>query len=331
MQGMEIDERRKKLAGVLTSFFQGKLVGASLVPAIAAEAGVDLELVQKVMTVMRQKGMTGPSDAPDVMNRNQPVTAGVFYTAMVDPLLDFGFEELYDLIDMRMAGQTSFDILDVNNLITFQEKKTGEKMKVYGITTGKASVEKMVVAAAIGILDDWINYAQFWNLNQAAEEARSKYYDKQATDHYALLAAISSDQNQAFATNDTTTINNAAAKIFTDLTGKGYVLTGSEQLVIRANVNLKSRIEYAFTTNFNSPNGGKEQIVHNVTRQYTNKLASTSYYIGLPGRKAKRGIWSDLSAESDRDILLQGTDVAYAGEYNMAIGEEDQFRRCSLS
>ena len=331
MQAMEQGERRAKLAGVLTAFFQNKLHVKALAPTIAAEVGVDPELVMKVMAAMHKKGMTGPSDAPDVMNRNQPVTAGVFYTAMVDPLLDFGFEELYDLVDMRNAGQTSFDILDVNNLITFQEKKSGEKMKVYGITTGKASVEKMVVAAAIGILDDWINYAQFWNLNQAAEEARSKYYDKQATDHYALLAAISSDQNQAFATNDTTTINNAAAKIFTDLAGKGYVLTGSEQLVIRANINLKSRIEYAFTTNFNSPNGGKEQIVHNVTRQYTNKLAATSYYIGLPGRKAKRGIWSDLSAETDRDILLQGTDVAYAGEYNMAIGEEDQFRRCALS
>ena len=331
MQEMEVDERRQKLAGVLTAFFQGKLPGNALAPAIASESGVDLELVQKVMTAMGQKGMTGPSDAPDLLNRSMPVTAGVFYTAEVDPLLSFGFEELFDLIDMRNSMQTSFDILDVNNLITFAEKKSGEKMKTYGITSNKSSVEKMVVAAAIGILDDWINYAQFWNLNQAAVEARSKYYDKQATDHYALVAAISSDQNQAFATSDVVTINNAIAKIFTDLEGKGYVLTGNESFELRANINLKQRIEYAMTTNFNSPNGGKEQIVHAVTRQYTTKLAATSYYVALPGRKAQRGIWSDLKAETDRDILLQGTDVAYSGEYNAAIGEEDQFRRCALS
>jgi hypothetical protein len=331
MQEMEVDERRKKLAGVLTAFFQGKLPGNALAPAIASESGVDLELVQKVMIAMSQKGMTGPSDAPDLLNRSVPVTAGVFYTAEVDPLLNFGFEELFDLIDMRSSMQTSFDIIDVNNLITFAEKKSGEKMKVYGITSSKSTVEKMVVAAAIGILDDWINYAQFWNLNQAAVEARSKYFDKQATDHYALVQAISSDQNEAFVTSDVKTINNAVAKIFTDLDGKGFILTGSESFELRANINLKDRIEYAFTTNFNSPNGGKEQIVHTITRQYTNKLPGTSYYVALPGRKAKRGIWSDLKAETDRDILLQGTDVAYSGEYNAAIGEEDQFRRCALS
>lgn len=328
---MDVMERRQKLAGVLTAFFQGKLPVMSPAIEIAKEMGIDQELAQKVLSILAQKGMTGPDDAPDVMNRNQPVTAGVFYTAVGDPMAPFGFEELFDLVDMRGSGQTSFDILDVTNAITFAEVKSGEKMKVYGISTAKSSIEKMIIAAAIGILDDWINYAMYWNLNQAAVEARSKYYDKMATDHYALLAAISSDQNESFSTSDVKTMNNACSKIFTDLAGKGYVLTGNEQFVLRANPALKERIEYAFTTNFNSPNGGKEQIVFNVTRAYTTKLANTSYYVGLPGRKAKRGIWSDLTAETDRDILLRGTDVAYCGEYNAGIGEEDQFRRCALS
>jgi len=333
LKAMDMMERRQKLAGVLTAFFQGKLPIPGPAEEIAKEAGVDQELVQKVMSLMAQKGMTGPSDAPDVMNRNQPVTAGVFYTAMVDPIAGFGFEELFDFVDMRGAGQTSFDIIDVTNAITFAEVKTGERMKVYGITTAKSTVTKMIVAAAIGILDDWINYAQFWNLNQAANEARSKYYDKQATDHYTVLAAISSDQNQSFEADDITTINNACAKILSDCAGKGYVLTGNESFELRAHVDLKQRIEKAFALTFNSPRteATANQLVHTINRKYTTKLANTTYYVGLPGKKAKRGIWSDLSAETDRDILLRGTDVAYVGEYNMAIGEEDQFRRCSLS
>lgn len=330
LKAMDMLERRQKLAGVLTAFFQGTLPALGPAEEIAKEAGVDRELVQKVMSLMAQKGMTGPSDAPDVMNRNQPVTAGVFYTAIVDPIADFGFEELFDLVDMRGAGQTSFDIIDVTNAITFAEVKTGERMKVYGVTTAKSTVTKMIVAAAIGILDDWINYAQFWNLNQAANEARSKYYDKQATDHYTVLAAISSDQNQSYVSDDITTINNACAKILSDCAGKGYVLTGNESFELRAHTDLKQRIEKAFALTFNSPNSSNNQLVHTIARKYTTKLANTSYYVGLPGKKAKRGIWSDLSAETDRDILLRGTDVAYCGEYNMAIGEEDQFRRCSL-
>ena len=331
LKSMDMMERRQKLAGVLTAFFQGKLPVAAPATEIAKEAGVDPELVQKIMMLMAQKGMTGPDDAPDVMNRNQPITAGIFYTAIVDPIANFGFEELFDPVDMRGSGQTTFDILDVTNAITFEEIKTGQRMKVYGITTAKSTVTKMVIAAAIGILDDWINYAQFWNLNQAANEARSKYYDKQATDHYALLTAITSDQNQAFATDDITTINNACAKILSDCAGKGYVLTGNESFELRAHTDLKQRIEKAFALTFNSPNSDKNQLVHTLSRKYTTKLANTSYYVGLPSRKAKSGTWSDLTAETDRDILLRGTDVAYSGEYNAAIGEEDQFRRCSLS
>lgn len=331
LKNMDMMERRQKLAGVLTAFFQGKLPITSPAAEIAKEAGVDPELVQKVIMFLTQKGMTGTSDAPDVMNRNQPITAGVFYTSVVDPLLNFGFEDLFDFVDMRGSGQTSFDIIDVTNAITFTEKLAGERMKVYGVSTAKSTITKMTIAAAIGILDDWINYAQFWNLNQAAIEARSKYFDKQATDHYAVLAAISSNQNQAFSSDDITTINNACANILSDCAGKGYVLTGNELFELRAHTDLKQRIEKAFALTFNSPNADKNQLVHTINRKYTTKLANTSYYVGLPGRKAKRAIWSDLTAETDRDILLRGTDVAYAGEYNMAIGEEDQFRRCALS
>lgn len=331
MKGMDMQERRAKLAGALTAFFQGNHPAQTPITEIAKAAGVDEELVSKVLGIINQKGITGPSDAPDLMNRTTPVTAGIFYKAIVDPLADFGFEELFDLVDMRGSGQTSFDILDVTNAITFSEVKTGERMKVYGITSGKSTVSKMIVAAAIGILDDWINYAQFWNLNQAATEARSKYYDKMATDHYALLAAITSGQNQAFATDDITTINNACGQIFNDCAAKGYTLTGNERFVLRANPSLKSRIEKAFALTFNGMSTSPNQIVHNLDRAYTTKLANTSYYVGLPGRKAKRGIWSDLTAETDRDILLRGTDVAYSGEYNAAIGDEAQFRRLALA
>lgn len=332
MKGMDMLERRQKLAGVITAYFQNKLPASVPALEIAKEVGVDQELIQKVFAIMAQKGMTGPNDAPDLMNRNQPVTAGVFYTAMLDQF-NFGFEDLFFPVDMRGSGQTSFDIIDVTNAITFAEVKSGERMKVYGITTAKSTITKMTVAAAIGILDDWINYAQFWNLNQAVSEAKSKYYDKQATDHYAVLAAISAGQDQAFSVDDITTINNACAKIFTDCAAKGYVLTGNEVFELRAHIDLKQRIEKAFALTFNSPRteATANQLVHTLNRKYTTKLANTSYYVGLPGKKAQRGLWSDLSAETDRDILLRGTDVAYVGEYNVAIGEEDQFRRCALS
>jgi hypothetical protein len=328
MQAMDVMERRQKLCGLLTAFFQDKMPQTPLAVEIAKEMGVDEELVVKMLGVLAGKGATGPSDAPNLMNR-QPVTAGVFYTGMVDPLLNFGFEELFDFVDMRDSMQTQFDILDVSNLITFAEVKSGEKMKKYGIQDGKSTVAKMIVAAALGIMDDWINYAMYWNLNQAAVEAKSKYYDKQATDHYALVVAAA--QAQAFATDDITTINNACSQILTDCAKKGYTLTGNETFELRGNVILKPRVEKAFALTFNSPNSDKNQLVYGLNRKYSTKLPTNEYYVVLPGRKLKRGVWSELSAETDRDILMRGTDVAYCGEYNAGVGEVSQVRKLALS
>ncbi len=329
MAAMDMLERRQKLCGLLTAFFQDKMPQTPLAVEIAKEMGVDEELVVKMLGIMAAKGATGPSDAPNLMNRNTPVTAGVFYTSVVDPLLDFGFEDLFDFVDMRQSLQTQFDILDVTNLITFAEVKTGERMKKYGIHDGKSTVAKMIVAAALGIMDDWINYAMYWNLNQAAVEAKSKYYDKQATDHYALITAAAGAT--AFATDDITTINNACASILTDCAGKGFTLTGNETFELRANVTLKQRIEKAFALTFNSPNSDKNQLVYTLNRKYSTKLPTTEYYVVLPGRKLKRGVWSDLSAETDRDILMRGTDVAYCGEYNAGVGEVKQVRKLALA
>lgn len=333
MKAMDTADRRAKLAGALTAYFQGKHPALLTGPAavIAKEIGVDAELVGKMLAYMATKGMTTVSDAPYGMNRNAPVTAGVFYPSELDPMASFGFEEIFDFVDMRTSGQTSFDILDVTNAITFTEKKAAERMKVYGLSDTKGTVTKMIIAAAIGISDDWINYYQFWNLNQAAVEAKSKYYDKMAADHYLAFAAACAAHVVAFTTSDIKTINAACAVIFNALAAKGYVLTGNERFLLRANVALKERVEYAFAATFNSASGDKSQLVWNVDRAYSTKLSSSYIYLGLPGRKAKRGIWSDLSAETDRDILLKGTDVAYVGEYNLGIGETAQFARLALS
>jgi len=328
LKGMDLQERRLKLAGVLTAFFRGQLGAKAPAVAIAESVGVDQELVEKVLVAAGMKGLTGPSDATAGMNTETPIAA-VFRPAEGDPLLDYGFEDLFDLVDMRSSVQTSFDILDVSNLITFAEQKSGSRMKKYGVTDSKTSVEKMTVAAALGILDDWINYYQYWNLNQAAVEARAKYFSKMSADHYALIVAAA--QATAFDTDDITTINNACAGILTDCAAKGYNITGNEVFELRANINLKQRIEKAFALTFNSPNSDKNQLVHTINRKYTTAVSASEYYVILPGRKLKRGIWTDLQAETDRDILMRGTDVAYSGEYNAGIGEAKQVRKCALA
>jgi len=274
------------------------------------------------------KGVTGPSDSPNGMNRG-PRIAGVFHQAQGALELDFGYEELFQFVDMRESQQLEFDILGISNLITFAEMDPGERMKKFGIKTDAAAVAKRRVGAAIGLMDDWFKYEKYWNLNEAAADAVSKYYDQMAADHYALI--VEAAQGEAFDTDDITTINNACARILAACAAKGYILTGNETFELRANGLIRERIEKAFTLNFNSSNADRNQLLYNLNRKYSTKLPDTEFYVVLPGRKIQRGVWSDLKAEYGRDILLRETDVAYCGEYNAGIGEVEQVRACALS
>jgi hypothetical protein len=84
---------------------------------------------------------------------------------------------------------------------------------------------------------------------------------------------------------------------------------------------------------FTNPNTNNNQIVYNIAGVIPSaKIAATSYYVTLPGLKAKRGEWEDLNTRpAQRNELVLGADHVWTGAYNGAIAETKQFRRCSLS
>jgi len=54
----------------------------------------------------------------------------------------------------------------------------------------------------------------------------------------------------------------------------------------------------------------------------TTKVAATSYYVCLPGQKAQRGEWEDLTTrEPQRNELKLGADHVWTGAYNGVIAE----------
>jgi len=53
----------------------------------------------------------------------------------------------------------------------------------------------------------------------------------------------------------------------------------------------------------------------------------TGYYLILPGRKLKRGLWQDLSVEQMRNIMSRATDWAASAQYNPILGDSNQVRR----
>ena len=247
---------------------------------------------------------------------------------------DRGYEVLFDEVDMRASNNDSFEIMDITGGVTFYQQIVGEEAKLTKLpTAAKAAISFLRFTGGFPILDDWLRFNQYYKIDELTADTIRRWYDQKATLFYALLAALGSGVNQAFDTDDVTTINNACAKILIDLSDAGYAVDENAQFYLTCNPILRARIYKALANSFINPNTNSNQIVFNIRGIIsTTKIANTSFYISLPGGKNKRGEWEDLNARPpQRDELKLGADHIWTGAYNGTIAETKQHRRCALS
>ncbi len=247
---------------------------------------------------------------------------------------DRGYEALFDEVDMRSSSSKTFELLDISGGVTFYQQLPGEEAKLSKLPTGaKANVGMLRFTGGFPILDDWLRFNEFYKIDELISDTFKRWYDKKADLFYGLLELLSSAINQAFATDDITTINNACAKIVTDMQAAGYGVSATSGFYITCHPNLLMRVYKALAASFMNPNANNNQIVWPIKGVIpTAKVAATSYYVSLAGLKSKRGEWEDLNTrEPQRSELKLGADHVWTGAYNGAIGEAKQHRRCALS
>lgn len=244
---------------------------------------------------------------------------------------DFGYERLYDFVDMRQSTSKTFEILDVSNGITFVQTKEGEPAKVRDISTGTSEVGFLKYMGALGFLDDWWRFNQYYLIDEMVIDVRAKYYATMSQVHYELITNLTSI-DQGFNTDDVTTINDAQAQILVDLKGKGYAIPENPIFKIACGAKLKARLAKAIAAAFTNPNTNNNQIAYVVDEVIgTTNLSDSYYWVILPGIKMKRAIWNDLNSESQRDSLRRAEDISWEGKFNAAIGDKKQVRRCLLA
>jgi hypothetical protein len=293
--------------------------------AIIDTAAAVMERI-KSMPVTGQK-MRGP-DA-DLVGAN-PV-ALVMSDAIKTP--DRGYELLFDEVDMRQSSNDSFDVLDVHGGATFYQIKPGEEVKITKIGKAvKTSVGYLRFAGALNILDDWLRFNKYYLIDRLFEDTIRNWWTNRATLFYGLLAALGAGINEAFDTDDITTINNACADIQVDLEAAGYPVDENAQFVITCNPKLRARILKALKATIETQ-GINKQIEFNISSVVnTTKIVNTSYYVSLPGFKNQRGEWEDITARpAQRDEMHLGSVNVWTGAYNGIIGESKQHKRCALS
>lgn len=255
------------------------------------------------------------------------------------PELDLGYLPLFSLVDLRGSTSSSFEINDTSAGLVWTQRQPGAATQIRrNVSESQTVVNCIEYSEGIGILDRWLQFNQFWQIDDVVAEFLAKEADKRASVHYGLLTALGSGVNTAFATDDTTTFNTAAATILRAVRSSGYAVGANAQFDIVCAPEKVGRILAMLDARRGSPMiafGTQDQPiafqVRNVISTTHVTAADTGYYLVLPGRKLKRGIWKDVTLESSRDIYASATDWVGVTQYNAVIGDSAQVRRVLYS
>jgi len=271
-----------------------------------------------------------------VRNAYDPNLAGVPSKVLVTEsigetgLPDFGFRRLFDHLDMTGSAAPTFDVLDVNNGITFTQIKPGEESKARKITTATSSVGFLEYAAGMAILDNWLRFNQYYKIDQLFAAAVRKYAHLEASNHYGLFTALRAGIDIAFDTTVEKTIDKAADAILTAVGDKLSVDEGASMKILTNNRINGGVVAKALAARFDNPNNNNGQVMTDIDEIIISRKVAATYVV-LPGHTLQSAEWEALNAEEARNAKVRGTEYDWRGKHNAVIGDSGQVRRIALA
>jgi hypothetical protein len=252
---------------------------------------------------------------------------------------DTGYLPLFDLVDLRGTNQDSFKINTTSSGLTFAQRKPGEKALIRReFAEGEQTISFLEFAAGLGVLDVWLQYNQYYRVEELVNEFIAASFAKRGELFYGLITSQSTGIDEAFATDDATTFNNAGSTILQGLKNKGYALPDNPQFDILVDTKRVGRVlamleatRGSLTVAYGTQDQPIVWGVRNVIVSATLSVSGTGYYLVLPGKKLKRGEWKSLTVESQRDAAASATDWVGTEQYNGVLGEALQTRRVKFA
>ncbi|HPG93674.1 MAG TPA: hypothetical protein PLR28_03860 [Dokdonella sp.] len=329
---MLVDMLGPARAAKATAANDARFAGGDLVVPTTAEISAYLTGNKAARFMPNGQKWAVPADNPYLVQQTGTMVS-FFHDSMKD--VDLGWQVLFDFIDLRGSNQDHFELIGSNLGIVWEQKKPGGAVKPRReVTESKTNVGYLTIRSAFSLLDDWLRYQKYYLITDALAELEGKYWENLATAHYGLLTALGAGIDVAFATDDSTTFNAAAAKILRAADGKGYALGSNAQLDIVVSPEKVGRVLAFLDAKRGSPMiafGTQKQPISFSVRNVivTNNVAAndTGYYLVLPGRKLKRGTWQDMTVESAREPSVGAEDWFGKAQYNAIVGDSGQVAR----
>jgi hypothetical protein len=267
----------------------------------------------------------------------------------ITKMFDTGYEQIFDIRDFTSSNVNGFDLLDVEDGLSFSEVPVGGKAKVYSMSGTKAHVSFTRLGGGLNWDRTLIDDQQYWTLEDNAIAFRNKAMYAKAAAHYALIEAVGSTYDTAWtapvpaalatsdrsyvAVRDAETINAATLKIITNLKDSALAgVTPDTGFVVLAPIALKGRIERALAVKSEGYLGAPAQVNFSIRPVYTTMLTATDkYFVLLPKGKLKGGNRQDLTVFSQFDLLSYSDCAVGWMRFGAAIGDTRQISRCSIA
>lgn len=254
--------------------------------------------------------------------------------------MDLGYLALFDEVPgMLGSNQDHFELIGASMGFTWDQSKPGDIIKPRrNVSENKVNVSYLTFTDGFSFLDDWFRFSKWYHIANVSNEFVSTFYNKKAELHYGLITGQGAGINVAFATDATTTFNNAAASILRACEAKGYSLGANAQFDI-----VVSPEKVGYVLAFLDALRGSPMIAFGTQKQpiafsVRNVIVSTKvpandtgYYLVLPGRKLQRAEWTPLTVESKREPAASAEDWFGKGQYNAIAGDSDQIRRVAFA
>ncbi len=252
------------------------------------------------------------------------------------PEVDLGYQLLFDTVDLRNSSHDHFDVVDTKAGLTWSQRKPGTDIKIRkNITESATTVPYVEYADGLGLQDTWLQFNQFWKIEDAVNEFRATAFDKMAEIHYGLLTALGSGVNQAFDTDDVTTANKAMGSMLRALAASGLGVSQNTRAYAVCEVEQVGRLEKMLTAQRGSAIVDQGTVNQPLSVRIAGVIGTThipaghsGWYLVIPGRKLKRGVWMDLTTEQQRNAIASATDIVGRFQQNAVVGSTDQVRRC---
>ncbi len=324
--------------------------------ALAGKERVDAETSGNIRAAINTFLAKPPSRVSQALDVRAAATSDDFPTTVLPVVRKFqqtdyyddGWESVFDVLDFTGSNRNGFEILDIEDGLSFQLVPEGEKAKVYKVKGTKAPVTFDMYGGGLGWSRRLLDDEEYWAIENAVIAFRNQWYADRSEIAYALIEALSSSYNVTWqapvpaslgatdpnytAVRDIETINKACYDILSAVKSKGYGASPKSVFVVLYPLALLTRINRALGLLNAGLSGTFPGVQYNVMPVATLGLTgTTSYYVALPGSKLMWGDRMNLTVLPDFDPASY-SDAQYGwGRYGGAIGDSNQIRRCATS